>query len=283
VKPSPAFSIAVSIIGNPDTFFHPVVNADAWEAAKEEQGQPITTARKRRIGQAQHLIDRVQINSTAVHANTQAPVASNIPSGSALSGPAECDFVEELCSGDEDNSRADQLKSAVRQPLARAPIQQPGENGPPLSRGPNILPHFDPVGLAVTSVRYDDLDQLLVHRSLSSLFHVQNGREQICRLYGEVRHVAEIESNTTIRANPDDNANSCTNVDGGEDAIQDQRPATVARGTSVSPSRRRNDQAISNDVNGICARVHARAVALGKTRPDPLILKEAAIGHRVLP
>lgn len=50
-----------SIIGNPERGFHPAVNADAWEAAKEEQGQPITEDRAARIGTPQHLIKRSEV------------------------------------------------------------------------------------------------------------------------------------------------------------------------------------------------------------------------------
>ncbi|SPJ27652.1 hypothetical protein [Falsiruegeria mediterranea] len=51
-----------SINGNPDNFFHPAINADAWEAAKEEQGHPITDDRKARIGTPQHLIEAPKVN-----------------------------------------------------------------------------------------------------------------------------------------------------------------------------------------------------------------------------
>ena len=59
---SDVFKATAEIIGNPENHFHPAVNTDAWEAAKEEQGHPITEDRKARIGAPQHLIETPKVS-----------------------------------------------------------------------------------------------------------------------------------------------------------------------------------------------------------------------------
>ncbi|WP_181892984.1 hypothetical protein [Falsiruegeria mediterranea] len=59
---SDVFKATAEIIGNPSSFFHPTLNTDAWEAAKEEQGHPITEDRKARIGTPQHLIETPKVS-----------------------------------------------------------------------------------------------------------------------------------------------------------------------------------------------------------------------------
>jgi hypothetical protein len=53
---SEIFRSAAEIVGRPEHPFHPAINADAWEAAKDEQGHPISEERKARIGEPQHLM-----------------------------------------------------------------------------------------------------------------------------------------------------------------------------------------------------------------------------------
>ncbi|MBO9453241.1 hypothetical protein J7426_23470 [Tropicibacter sp. R16_0] len=59
---SDVFKSAAEIVGNPKTHFHPALNTDAWEAAKEEQGHPISDDRKARIGTPQHLIETPKVS-----------------------------------------------------------------------------------------------------------------------------------------------------------------------------------------------------------------------------
>jgi hypothetical protein len=56
LQQSEIFQSAAEIVGRPERHFHPAINADAWEAAKDEQGHPITDDRKARLGEPRHLI-----------------------------------------------------------------------------------------------------------------------------------------------------------------------------------------------------------------------------------
>ena len=53
---SEIFRSAAQIVGRPERHFHPAINADAWEAAKDEQGHPLSEERKARLGQPRHLM-----------------------------------------------------------------------------------------------------------------------------------------------------------------------------------------------------------------------------------